>query len=226
MNKIPRAGRKQNKAFPENTAACVICNECGRQFKRKDHLKDHLEKIHSPDKKTYDCSLCSMTTAYPQNWKIHMQRAHKWTEKAATTQLAEIKNEKIESTKITHDKNVDRRRNKSKNTTQRVNTSQRVNTKTKSVRNIGAENSEVLMSTETIHIPPKRNAEPKQRRSQRLAKKPKLMSVAKNDDYRYGKRMNDILELNKISNSLSSTIIFNRNKRVVNSSSRKSYAIN
>lgn len=35
------------------------CEECGRAFKRLDHLKEHIRKLHSMDREEYRCPLCT-----------------------------------------------------------------------------------------------------------------------------------------------------------------------
>lgn len=50
------------------------CKECGRQFKRRDHLKDYIRTQHLIDKDQYKSPICSSTFGYRSNSTQHMLR--------------------------------------------------------------------------------------------------------------------------------------------------------
>lgn len=84
----------KQKKKPSNLANIALkCDICGKDFKRKDHLKDHIKSQHSGKKEKYTCPLCSRKIGYPQNWKIHMVRTHKWSKKATDEKWRELKQE-------------------------------------------------------------------------------------------------------------------------------------
>lgn len=55
------------------------CKECGRKFKRRDHLKEHMRKLHTANKESYSCPVCQSEFGYKSNWTQHMKRTHKWS---------------------------------------------------------------------------------------------------------------------------------------------------
>lgn len=79
---------------PQKTSSGIstslVCTECGFQFKRRDHLKDHIRAKHTSDKIEFDCSVCDSKFGYQQNLWIHMKRTHNWTKE----QISQAKNER------------------------------------------------------------------------------------------------------------------------------------
>lgn len=58
-------------------AVKFVCSQCGKQFKEKQILKNHL-KVHLPDelKLKYPCSYCSKKFVNSHCLKIHVARIH------------------------------------------------------------------------------------------------------------------------------------------------------
>lgn len=78
----------------------LVCTECSRQFKRRDHLKDHIKSQHSLEKAWYTCSVCSAGMGFPQNLKIHLKRTHGWKKEEADMEVAKLQ-QKPKETKST-----------------------------------------------------------------------------------------------------------------------------
>lgn len=56
---------------PRTTNKGLECEVCGRNFKRRDHLKSHLIKVHS-NSEVNVCPICSNEFKYASNWTVFM----------------------------------------------------------------------------------------------------------------------------------------------------------
>lgn len=58
----------------------VICDHCGFPFGRKDHLLDHIRRLHSSETeiKKFVCPLdgCGVLSLYKSNWTVHLKKIH------------------------------------------------------------------------------------------------------------------------------------------------------
>lgn len=67
----------------ENSVENLTCKDCHKQFKRRDHLNEHIKNKHSSKKDKFICPECSSNFGYKSNWTQHMKRAHGWAPEKA-----------------------------------------------------------------------------------------------------------------------------------------------
>lgn len=54
----------------------LFCDHCGKGFKRRDHLKDHILKQHCGEKASLECPECLNVFGYKSNLSVHLRRTH------------------------------------------------------------------------------------------------------------------------------------------------------
>lgn len=72
---MPRSKKKSNEKPLE-------CDICGRKIVRKDHMQDHMKKLHSGLDKKYKCPVlrCGVIAAYRSNMTDHLKNIHNFSE--------------------------------------------------------------------------------------------------------------------------------------------------
>lgn len=72
---MPRSKKKSNEKPLE-------CDICGRKIVRKDHMQDHMKKLHSGLDKKYKCPVlrCGVIAAYRSNMTVHLKNIHNFSE--------------------------------------------------------------------------------------------------------------------------------------------------
>ena len=60
----------------EHPGKCNKCDECGKIFARKDHLKEHKLNLHSPNPPEFKCDGCGRPFKRKQSLKRHDEEVH------------------------------------------------------------------------------------------------------------------------------------------------------
>jgi len=82
----------KDRIFPDDGELYQIrCDECGRKFKKKKYLKEHIERLHRKNL-NFECNLCDFKTYRYKNMKIHKKVVHHTTvNKEANYYTAKVK---------------------------------------------------------------------------------------------------------------------------------------
>lgn len=78
-------------SYPSTKKLNVTCPNCGKFYKWYSSLKNHLRLECGKDPQ-YFCQLCKYSTHYPQDYKKHMIRVHKFTQEVVAKSLAAVAN--------------------------------------------------------------------------------------------------------------------------------------
>lgn len=91
---FPVAVPVQNDTSVQDDLKCTLCS---RQFKRRDHLKDHVKRHLEKNQDQYNCPVCPSKFGYRSNWTQHMKRSHKWAPKKCKDEIEKAKVVNLES---------------------------------------------------------------------------------------------------------------------------------